>query len=94
MEKFNTQEQDLLIEDGTYLRIRNITLGYTLPKQTLEKYGIGSVRLYLTGFNPFTFTKYTGYDPEVGGNGINTRGVDSGNYPVARRFVLGVQVKL
>ena len=84
---------DYWLEDGTYLRIRNITLGYTLPKQTLDKYGIGSVRLYLTGFNPFTFTKYTGYDPEVGGNGISTRGVDSGNYPVARRFVLGAQVK-
>ncbi|GEC72478.1 TonB-linked outer membrane protein, SusC/RagA family [Flavobacterium flevense] len=84
---------DYWLEDGTYLRIRNITLGYSLPKNLIEKYGIGKIRLYLTGFNPFTFTKYTGYDPEVGGNGISTRGVDSGNYPVARRFVLGAQVK-
>ncbi|WPR73133.1 TonB-dependent receptor [Flavobacterium sp. NG2] len=84
---------DYWLEDGTYFRLRNITLGYSLPKEILDKYGIGKLRLYLTGFNPFTFTKYTGYDPEVGGNGISTRGVDSGNYPVARRFVLGAQVK-
>lgn len=84
---------DYWLEDGSYLRIRNITLGYSLPTKLLDKYGIGKIRLYVTGFNPFTFTKYTGYDPEVGGNGISTRGVDSGNYPVARRFVLGAQVK-
>ncbi|AWG22684.1 SusC/RagA family TonB-linked outer membrane protein [Flavobacterium faecale] len=84
---------DYWLEDGTYLRIRNITIGYSLPKELLDKVKVGSVRLYVTGFNPFTFTKYTGYDPEVGGNGISTRGVDKGNYPVARRFVLGAQVK-
>ena len=84
---------DYWLEDGTYLRIRNITLGYSLPKELLEKTKIGSIRLYLTGFNPLTFTNYTGYDPEVGGNGISTRGVDRGNYPVARRFVLGAKVK-
>ncbi|MGA9637524.1 SusC/RagA family TonB-linked outer membrane protein [Flavobacterium sp.] len=84
---------DYWLEDGTYLRIRNITVGYSLPKILLDQYGIANVRFYLTGFNPFTFTKYTGYDPEVGGNGITSRGVDSGNYPVSRRFVLGAQVK-
>lgn len=84
---------DYWLEDGTYLRIRNITLGYTLPQELIEKLKIGSVRLYVTGFNPFTFTNYTGYDPEVGGNGISTRGVDRGNYPVARRFVIGAKVK-
>lgn len=85
---------DYFLEDGTYLRIRNISLGYSLPKTILSKVGLNTLRLYVTGMNPFTFTKYTGYDPEVGGNGISTRGVDSGNYPVARRFVLGVQVKM
>ena len=84
---------DYWLEDGTYLRIRNITLGYSLPSELLDKYGLGKVRLYITGFNPFTFTKYRGYDPEVGGNGISTRGVDGGNYPVTRRFVLGAQFK-
>ncbi|SHM53537.1 SusC/RagA family TonB-linked outer membrane protein [Flavobacterium saccharophilum] len=84
---------DFFLEDGTYFRIRNLTFGYSLPESLMQKNGIGQIRLYLTGMNPFTFTKYTGYDPEVGGNGISTRGVDSGNYPVSRRFVLGLQVK-
>ena len=84
---------DYWLEDGTYLRIRNITLGYSLPKELMDKTKIGSVKFYITGFNPFTFTNYTGYDPEVGGNGIGTRGVDRGNYPVARRFVLGAKIK-
>ncbi|WNH11946.1 SusC/RagA family TonB-linked outer membrane protein [Thalassobellus suaedae] len=84
---------DYWLEDGTYLRIRNITLGYSLPKELIDKLSISSVKFYVTGFNPFTFTNYTGYDPEVGGNGISTRGVDRGNYPVARRFVLGAKVK-
>jgi TonB-dependent starch-binding outer membrane protein SusC len=84
---------DYFLEDGTYFRIRNITLGYTLPKSILEKIGLSTLRLYLTGMNPFTFTNYNGYDPEVGGNGISTRGVDSGNYPVTRKFVFGAQVK-
>lgn len=84
---------DYWLEDGTYFRIRNLTVGYSLPQDLMNHYGINKLRLYLTGMNPFTFTKYTGYDPEVGGNGISTRGVDSGNYPVSRRFVLGLQVK-
>ncbi|WP_157208958.1 SusC/RagA family TonB-linked outer membrane protein [Mariniflexile maritimum] len=84
---------DYWLEDGTYLRIRNITLGYSLPKELMDKIKMTSVKFYVTGFNPFTFTNYTGYDPEVGGNGISTRGVDRGNYPVARRFVLGAKIK-
>lgn len=84
---------DYWLEDGTYFRIRNLTLGYSLPELLMTQYGISKIRLYVTGMNPFTFTKYTGYDPEVGGNGISTRGVDSGSYPVSRRFVLGLQVK-
>lgn len=84
---------DYFLEDGTYFRIRNITIGYSLSDNLLKKLEISRLRLYVTGMNPFTFTKYTGYDPEVGGNGISTRGVDSGSYPVSRRFVLGLQVK-
>jgi len=83
---------DYWIEDGTYLRIRNITLGYSLPQDVMNKINMSSIKFYITGFNPFTFTNYSGYDPEVGGNGISTRGVDRGNYPVARRFVLGAKM--
>ncbi|WP_298537477.1 TonB-dependent receptor [uncultured Algibacter sp.] len=81
---------DFFLEDGSYWRIRNITLGYTIPG--LEKTKIDKFRVYLTGVNPITFTKYTGYDPEVGGDGLFTRGVDRGDYPVTRQFMLGLQL--
>ncbi len=81
---------DYFLEDGSYWRIRNITLGYTLPKEALSS-AIRSLRIYATAQNPFTFTEYTGFDPEVGGDGIFTRGVDTAAYPVSRRFLFGVQ---
>ncbi|WP_066218854.1 SusC/RagA family TonB-linked outer membrane protein [Formosa haliotis] len=82
---------DYFLEDGSYLRIRNITFGYTIP--TLDTKVISNARIYFTAMNPFTFTNYNGYDPEVGGDGIFTRGVDRGNYPVSRRFIIGMQLK-
>lgn len=81
---------DYFLEDGSYMRIRNLTLGYNVPKR-LFKNKIETLRIYFTAMNPFTFTKYTGYDPEVGGDGIFLRGVDRGNYPVSRRFLGGIQ---
>ncbi|WP_282122260.1 SusC/RagA family TonB-linked outer membrane protein [Algibacter mikhailovii] len=81
---------DYFLEDGTYLRIRTLTVGYTIPG--ISQSGIEKMRVYLTSQNPFTFTNYSGYDPEVGGDGIFTRGVDRGNYPVTRQFMLGLQL--
>ncbi|RKR14387.1 TonB-linked SusC/RagA family outer membrane protein [Maribacter vaceletii] len=81
---------NLFLEDGTYLRIRSLTVGYTIPD--LEKSGIKKARIYVTSVNPFTFTNYDGYDPEVGGDGLFFRGVDRGNYPVSRQFMLGAQL--
>ncbi|MEL6191389.1 MAG: TonB-dependent receptor, partial [Bacteroidota bacterium] len=81
---------DLFLEDGTYLRIRNINIGYSIPR--ISNIGIDRLRIYLSALNPFTFTNYEGYDPEVGGDGIFLRGVDRGNYPVARQFTLGLQL--
>ncbi|UXP30984.1 TonB-dependent receptor [Reichenbachiella agarivorans] len=83
---------DYFLEDGSYLRIRNITLGYTIPNSVLKN-KVSKLRFYLTGQNLFTFTKYEGYDPEVGGDGLSTRGVDQGNYPVTRKFLAGVQLQ-
>ncbi|PWJ59580.1 TonB-linked SusC/RagA family outer membrane protein [Dyadobacter jejuensis] len=82
---------DYFLEDGTYLRIRSLTLGYTLPKSVLGKIA-QRARFYITAQNPFTFTKYQGYNPEIGGDGIFTRGVDLGNYPVSRKFLVGFQL--
>ncbi len=88
---YNAQPfSDFFLEDGTYLRIRAMSLGFTVPN-TLD-YGIEKIRVYLSSVNPFTFTNYTGFDPEVGGNSLFNRGVDNGNYPIARQFMMGVQL--
>lgn len=73
---------DYFLEDGSYFRIRNIQLGYSLPETIINKLSISKCRLYLSVENPLTFTNYSGNDPEVGGDGLLSRGVDSGNIPV------------
>lgn len=83
------------VEDGSYLRLQNITLGYTVPKKYLSKTKIiSSVRAYMGMQNVFTLTKYTGLDPEIGAyNGDPLRmNVDYGHYPAARTFTIGANV--
>lgn len=81
---------DFYVFDGTYLRISNITLAYNLPSNWLTKAGISNARLYLSGQNLHTFTKYPGYDPETSTQGGSTLvGYDNGIYPVAKVFSLG-----
>ena len=81
------------VEDGSYLKLSNITLGYTFPRKMLSKIGISKLRLYATGSNLLTWTKYTGFDPEVStmGSGL-TPGVDFGAYPKSRSFVFGIHL--
>ena len=81
------------VEDASYLKISNVTFGYTFPRKWMEKIGLQTLRLYVTGANLYTFTKYTGFDPEVStfGNGL-TSGVDFGAYPRSRSVVFGVNV--
>jgi hypothetical protein len=84
---------DNWLEDGTFVRLRNISVGYTFPKSVAEKIGLSKLRLYVAGQNLLTFTKYTGYDPEVGNNGLSTRGIDKGTYPVSSQIRTGIQVQ-
>ena len=84
-------DSDLFVEDGSYLRIRNITLGYNLSKNAIKSLGVTKCRFYLTGQNLFTFTNYTGFDPQVGG-GANARGLDKGNYPLAKMYLAGLSL--
>ncbi len=81
------------VEDASFLRLSNITLGYTFPKKMLKKIYVQNLRLYATGTNLFCWTPYTGYDPEVStrGNGL-TPGVDFGAYPRSRSFVFGLNL--
>ncbi|NCI50417.1 TonB-dependent receptor [Sediminibacterium roseum] len=81
---------DFYLEDGDYLRLKVFQLGYTLPAKLLNKTGISKVRFYVTAENLFTLTKYTGYDPEVGGGVF---GVDRGQYPQARAILGGLQLQ-
>lgn len=81
---------DFYLEDGDYLRLKIIQLGYSLPNEVIGKIGLQRLRLYVTGENVLTFTKYSGYDPEVGGNIL---GVDRGYYPQATSYMLGVNVQ-
>lgn len=83
----NTRQSDRYIEDGSYLRVKNVSLGYTLPEGMLEKTKMSKMRVYLSASNLFTLTRYKGFDPEVGTNGI-----DNGNYPITRTFSLGANI--
>lgn len=85
-----------MIEDGSFIRVRNITLGYSMPNVLLEKIGAANMRIYVAAQNPFTFTDYSGYNPEVSGNynggGPLTRGEDYGTYPLSRTITMGINV--
>ncbi|WP_238989956.1 SusC/RagA family TonB-linked outer membrane protein [Flavobacterium sharifuzzamanii] len=84
-----------IIEDGSFLRINNISLGYTLPKDWLKKSKISNLRIYFTAYNLYVFTKYSGYDPEVNVlNNAITRGVDFSAYPRSKSFVTGLNISL
>ncbi|UZD39933.1 SusC/RagA family TonB-linked outer membrane protein [Capnocytophaga ochracea] len=84
----NARHSTRFVEDGSYLRIKNVTLGYTLPKEVTQKFHTDMLRIYLSCQNLYTFTKYSGMDPEVG-----TGGVDSGTYPVTRTVSFGLNVQ-
>lgn len=81
---------DFYLEDGDYLRIKTIQFGYSLPDEIISKIGLQRLRLYITGENLFTFTDYTGYDPEIGGGVF---GIDRGFYPQATTGMLGINLQ-
>lgn len=84
------------IEDGSYLRIKNITLGYTFPKKLLSKAKIENLRIYCNIQNLYTFTKYSGYDPEIGASTQDatglTYGIDNGRYPSPTTYSIGLNI--
>ena len=87
----NWQFSDLFIYKGDYLRVKNVSIGYTLPQNITKKAFIDRFRVYAMAENLFTFTKYHGFDPEISSNGKSC-GIDRGIYPQARTFTVGLQV--
>ena len=94
-DNINNAVSSRFIEDGSYLRIQNVTIGYSLPSDLISKIKLSRLRFYATVQNLYTFTKYTGYDPEVGSYNQDAllSGVDNGRYPTPRQISLGLNVE-
>ena len=88
----NTQDADRYLEDGSYLRMKNIQVGYTFPKYMLEKVGIAALRIYVSGNNLVTFTAYKGLDPDFINTNVWNRGTDSFSFPNTRSFMTGLEI--
>jgi len=90
----NNWFSDRYVEDGSYLRLKNLQLGYTIPTTLTNRFSVNSVRLYVGGTNLFTKTKYTGFDPEIGNGyyGSLDLGIDRATYPQPRTYTFGVNV--
>jgi hypothetical protein len=87
----NSKKSSRYIEDGSYLRLQNVQLGYSLPESLVAKMKIDRLRFYVSGQNLYTFTNYMGYDPEVGGYGLD-RGLDRATYPIPRTITFGINL--
>ncbi|WP_051774672.1 SusC/RagA family TonB-linked outer membrane protein [Formosa agariphila] len=100
----NERASSFLVEDGDYFRLRSMQIGYSLPQSVLDKIKLRKIRIYASGQNVFTITKYSGYYPEIGqgladedrvvanDNPLFYAGVDQSTYPTARTFLLGIQL--
>jgi len=96
----NNRASDYFVEDGSYFRLRNASLGYTIPSSITSRVGIEALRFYASAQNLFTLTNYTGSDPEIGQNSdingnsnVTTRGIDAGAYPVSKLITFGLNLK-
>jgi hypothetical protein len=92
---YNKDASSRFVESAAYLRLKNIQLGYTLPRHITDKIGVERLRIYIGGSNLLTFTKYKGYDPEVGAgvdSQVNNSGRDYGNFPQARTLLVGLNM--
>jgi len=90
----NNVPSSVWVEDGSFLKLKNVSIGYTLPVGLLNRFSISRVRVYVSSQNLFTITKYTGLDPEIGmqGGSATQNGVDNGTYPSSRYFTVGLNV--
>ena len=83
---------DYYLEDGSYLRLKTIHLGYNIPKEICSTLKIANTRIFVSGENIFTFTKFSGIDPEIASSNIYTMGMSSFEYPQPKTFRFGLKV--
>ena len=91
MDKYATSSA--MVYDGSYFKIKQIQLGYTLPKNLIKKIALSNVRVYASLDDFFTFSKYPGFDPEASANATSGMGIDKGSYPTSKKVVLGLNVE-
>jgi len=89
---YNYTPSDRFIQNGSFLRLRNVTLGYTLPASVGEKLFTRNIRIYIKGTNLLTFTRFTGYAPEIGSDDVLSNGIDNGIYPITSVYSFGLNV--
>lgn len=89
---YNWVTSDRFIQDGSFLRLRSVTLGYTVAEKALQRAKIGKARIYLRGTNLWTLTKYTGYTPEIGSNDVLSSSIDYGAYPITAVYSIGANL--
>ncbi|HKK46912.1 MAG TPA: TonB-dependent receptor [Balneolaceae bacterium] len=87
----NYLPSDRFVEDGDFIRLRNVEVGYTLPQNLISKINLRKLRLYVSGTNIVTLTKYSGYTPQVSGGSVIATGIDTGIYPTSTTYSVGVQ---
>lgn len=88
----NLQVSDWLVEDGSYLRLKNVQVGYTIPTTIFPVNTISNLRIWVGGYNLLTFTKYSGLDPEIGNTAPLSNGVDDGYYPQSKTYMVGLNI--
>ena len=89
-EQFNSSRW---LEDGSYIRLKNVSIGYRVPVSALEKLKLTYCRVYITGSNLFTVTNYSGYDPEASAQVDSQAGVDLATYPSQKSYTIGLELK-
>ncbi|MEG2179302.1 MAG: TonB-dependent receptor [Bacteroidales bacterium] len=92
--RMNLEMSDWYVENGSYLRLKNLQLGYTLPSSVTKKMYLENLRVFVAAQNLFTITNYSGLDPEIGNDNPQYMGIDMGFYPQARTFMFGLSLKL
>jgi hypothetical protein len=89
---YNYIPSDKFIQDGSFLRVRSLVIGYTLPKSFSQRIHVEQLRVYLKGNNLYTLTKYTGYTPEIGSGDVLSSGIDTGIYPITSIYSFGINL--